>query len=71
MDNDENFKEIVRNSFKKVREDMVKLENLALSLKSEFEALKAQIEDKSSTGNEGVFNKQTNTKQTNTSPKWL
>ena len=64
MDNDENFKEIVRNSFKKVREDMVKLENLALSLKSEFEALKAQIEDKSSTGNEGVFNKQTNT-QTN------
>ena len=64
MNQDENFKEIVRASFKKVREDMLKLENMALSLKREIEALKTNFSIESSTGNRGVSNKPTN-QQTN------
>src|SRR3989338_10018947 len=64
MNPDEIFKENVINSFKKARKDMLELQNTLLSLKQEIDLLKANLQPKSSTGNEGVFNKQTN-KQTN------
>ena len=64
MNPDENFKENVVNSFKKARKDIVELENTLFSIKQEIEQIKAQFTPKSSIGNEGVFNKQTN-QQTN------
>ena len=64
MNPDENFKENVINSFKKARKDMLELQNTLLSLKQEIDLLKANLQPESSTGNEGVFNKQTN-QQTN------
>src|SRR3989344_1838560 len=64
MNPDENFKENVVNSFKKARKDMLELQNTLISLKQEIEQIKAQFTNKSSIGNEGVFNKQTN-QQTN------
>jgi len=64
MNPDEIFKENVINSFKKARKDMLELQNSLVSLKQEIDQLRANLEPKSSTGNEGVFNKQTN-QQTN------
>ncbi len=64
MNPDENFKENVINSFKKARKDMLELQNTLFLLKQEIDQLKANLTPKSSTGNEGVFNKPTN-KQTN------
>ena len=60
MNPDENFKENVVNSFKKARKDMLELQNSLVLLKEEVNQLRANIEPISSTGNEGVFNKQTN-----------
>src|SRR3989344_2856353 len=64
MNPDEIFKENVINSFKKARKDMLELQNSLVSLKQEIDQLRANLEPKSSTGNEGDFNKQTN-QQTN------
>jgi len=64
MNPDENFKENVVNSFKKARKDIVELQNTLFSLKEEISQIKTLLTPKSSTGNEGVFNKQTN-QQTN------
>ncbi|MBI2507824.1 hypothetical protein HYV89_02620 [Candidatus Woesearchaeota archaeon] len=64
MNPDEFFKENVVNSFKKARKDILELQNTLFSIKQEFEQIKAIPTPKSSTGNEGVFNKQTN-QQTN------
>ena len=58
MAEEQNFKEIVINSFKKAREDILKLENSLISLQKEFEAFKAQNPFQSSIGNEGVLSKQ-------------
>ena len=64
MNPDESFKENVVNSFKKARKDMLELQNTLVLLKQEIDQLRATLEPKSSIGNEGVFNKQTN-QQTN------
>ena len=64
MNPDEFFKENVVNSFKKARKDILELQNTLFSIKQELEQIKAQFIPKSSIGNEGVFNKQTN-QQTN------
>ena len=58
MANDENFKENVINSFKNMKEDVLRLENMILSLKREIEETKTLPTPKSSIGNEGVLSKQ-------------
>ncbi|MAG45177.1 MAG: hypothetical protein CMH63_00185 [Nanoarchaeota archaeon] len=58
MANDENFKENVINSFKKMKEDVLRLENMILSLKQGIAEIKAQKPIESSTGNKGVLSKQ-------------
>jgi len=58
MTEESNFREIVQASFKKVKEDMLRLENMIVLLKSEIEALSASSKEESSIGNKGVLSKQ-------------